>query len=76
LVESPSHARCHAHLLVEVPKERPVQPPTRLGHCSLCGLASMNDPCTLCGLEHARRVVNERAREERRRVRLAVEPRS
>ena len=73
LDESPSHTRCHAHRFVEVPKELPVPPPARPGHCSLCGLASVSDPCTLCGLEHARRVVNERAREQRRRVRVAQE---
>jgi len=40
-------------------------PLTRPGHCSLCGLASVSDPCTLCELENERRIANRRARAER-----------
>jgi len=55
------------------PSGAPVQPPTRPGHCSICGLASISDPCTLCGLEEARRAINERARAERMKVKFALD---
>jgi hypothetical protein len=39
-------------------------------------VADVTDPCHLCAAEIARRAVNERAREERMRVRIALERRT
>jgi len=46
--------------------------PTRPGHCSLCGLSSVSDPCMLCERDHDRRIVKTRARAERERTRVQV----
>jgi len=46
--------------------------PTRPGHCSLCGLSSLSDPCMLCERDHDRRIVKTRARAERERTRVQV----
>jgi hypothetical protein len=47
-----------------------LSPPARPGHCTLCGLTSYNDPCTLCEHENDRRTAKERALAERELVKL------
>jgi len=49
-----------------------LSPPARPGHCSVCGLTSINDPCSLCGLEDDRRAAKARTRAERERVKLGL----
>ena len=46
--------------------------PARRGHCSVCGLTSASDPCTLCGLEKERRTTKSRVRAERERSRVGL----
>ena len=49
-------------------EERPLPPPVRPGHCSVCGVKSISDPCELCGVESVRRIASERAARAKREL--------